>query len=63
VLKKSGFSQQRISDSIGLNQSSISRELARNTGQRGYRHRQANIKACERRQQATKPSKMTVAII
>jgi IS30 family transposase len=63
VLKKSGFSQQRISDSIGLNQSSISRELARNTGQRGYRHRQAHIKACERRQQAIRPSKMTAAII
>lgn len=63
VLKKSGFSQQRISDSIGLNQSSISRELARNTGQRGYRHCQAHMKACERRQQATRPSKMTAEII
>ena len=62
VLKKSGFSQQRIADAVGSDQSTISRELARNTGQRGYRHRQAHMKACERREQAVQASKMTAVI-
>lgn len=63
VLKKSGFSQQRIAEAIGSDQSTISRELARNTGQRGYRHVQAQMKACDRREQAIKPSKMTVEML
>ncbi len=63
VLKQSGFSQQRIAEAIGSDQSTISRELVRNTGQRGYRHSQAHRKACERREQAVKPSKMTAAMI
>jgi IS30 family transposase len=63
VLKKSGFSQQRIADAVGSDQSTISRELARNTGQRGYRHRQAQLKANERREQTIKPRKMTAVMI
>jgi len=63
VLKKSGFSQQRIADAVGSDQSTISRELERNTGQRGYRHNQAHAKACERRERAVRPSKMTAAMI
>ncbi|MCU7921324.1 MAG: helix-turn-helix domain-containing protein [Candidatus Thiodiazotropha sp. (ex Dulcina madagascariensis)] len=35
VLKKSGMTQQEIADAVGTSQSSISRELKRNTGQRG----------------------------
>ena len=63
VLKKSGFSQQRIANAVGSDQSTISRELARNTGPRGYRHRQAHMKACERREQAVQASKMTAVMI
>jgi IS30 family transposase len=34
--------------SMGRNKSTISRELSRNTGKRGYRHKQANRLADER---------------
>ena len=49
ALKKRGFSQAEIAKDLGVNQSSISRELARNTGKRGYRYKQANDFAKERR--------------
>lgn len=63
VLIKSGLSQRAIADAIGVSQSTISRELARNTGERGYRHKQAQEKATQRRKEAVKPTKMTPAMI
>jgi IS30 family transposase len=63
ALKKSGLSQQEIAKNIGVSQSSISRELARNTGLRGYRHGQAHRQSTERRQAAIKPRKMTEGLI
>ncbi len=41
ALKKSGFSNRAIAHSIGVHHSTIYRELQRNSGQRGYRIRQA----------------------
>ena len=41
ALKKMGHNQTEISESIGVHKATISRELSRNTGQRGYRPRQA----------------------
>ncbi|MDP0588073.1 MAG: hypothetical protein QS748_02240 [Candidatus Endonucleobacter bathymodioli] len=46
-----------------MSQPTVSRELARNTGDRGYRHKQAQAKAMQRRQTAVKPTKMTPAMI
>lgn len=63
VLMKSGLSQKKIGEAIGVSQSTISRELARNRGERGYRHKQAQEKAMQRRKEATKPTKMTPAMI
>lgn len=63
VLIKSGMSQRAIASAIGVSQSTVSRELARNTGERGYRHKQAQAKAVERRYAAVKPTKMTPAMI
>ncbi|MDP0562721.1 MAG: helix-turn-helix domain-containing protein [Candidatus Endonucleobacter sp. (ex Gigantidas childressi)] len=40
ALKKSGCSQREIEEIIGTRQSTVSRELARNTGERGYRYSQ-----------------------
>lgn len=62
VLKKS-FSQRKIADAIGVNQSTISRELARNTGQKGYRHNQAQQKTNQRRQETIKPLKMIPSMV
>ncbi len=43
----------------GRNKSTISRELSRNTGKRGYRHKQANRLADERHQKKNKAIKLT----
>jgi len=48
---------------VGVGQSTISRELSRNRGQRGYRAKQAQDKADQRRAKARKPTKMTLSMI
>ncbi len=63
ILKKSGMFQQVIACAIGVSQSAISRELKRNTGERGYRHSQAQEKSDMRRSEATKAIKMTPDMI
>ncbi|WP_022849865.1 IS30 family transposase [Limisalsivibrio acetivorans] len=49
VLRKTGHSQTDIADLLKVHKSTISRELRRNTGGRGYRPKQAHRKAIERR--------------
>lgn len=63
VLIKRGFSQREIASTLEVNQSTISRELARNTGKCGYRQKQAHSKAVQRRLEAVKPTRMTPAMI
>jgi len=63
ALKKSGFSQRQIAKNIEVNQSTISRELARNSGGKGYRYKQAQDKAERRRREAIKPTKMLLSTI
>lgn len=48
ALKKAGLSQTRIADLLEVHKSTISRELRRNCGQRGYRPRQAHLLARQR---------------
>jgi IS30 family transposase len=48
ALKKAGHSQTRIADLLDVHKSTISRELRRNCGQRGYRPRQAHLLAQQR---------------
>lgn len=62
ALKKTGLSQRAIAEAIGVNQSTISRELSRNSGGRGYRYKQAQEKAVERRRAACQVIKMTPAL-
>lgn len=63
ALKKSGFSQRQIAKNVEVNQSTISRELARNSGGKGYRYKQAQDKAERRRREAIKPTKMLLSTI
>ena len=42
ALKKAGHGQMEIADWVGVHKSTISRELQRNRGQRGYRPKQAH---------------------
>jgi IS30 family transposase len=60
---KADFSQTDISSEIGVHKSTISRELKRNRGQKGYRPKQAHTMAVERRRQADKFVKMTPQVI
>src|ERR1700748_3262324 len=63
ALLQTGHSQAHIARTIGVDPSTISRELVRNTGARGYRFKQAHEKALQRRKEASdKPRKMEVPI-
>ena len=59
ALKKTGASQSSIADEIGVNKSTVSRELRRNCGARGYTPKQAQALSDERRRNAVKKIKMT----
>ena len=63
ALKKSGCSQRKIAETIGTTQPTVSRELTRNTGARGYRHKQAQERTEQRRAEASQPTKMTPDMI
>jgi IS30 family transposase len=62
ALLKAGFSQSHIAAQLGVHKSTISRELKRNRGLRGYRPKQAQTLALARRknkQNATRISRQT----
>lgn len=50
ALKKAGHSQTGIAGLLGVHKSTISRELKRNQGHRGYRPKQAHLLAQQRHQ-------------
>lgn len=53
-LLKMGINQTDIAKRVGVHKSTISRELKRNTGKKGYRYKQAQRKANQRRQRGRK---------
>ena len=57
-LKRKGKSNPEIAELTGRHRSTIYRELARNAGQRGYRPKQAQRLADERRLASRRPHKM-----
>ena len=67
ALKSIGTPLKNIATVVGKDVSTISREIKRNTGDRGYRYKQADAKAIERRKNASSsPKKLTpenVAVI
>ena len=63
ILKKAGNNQKGIAALLGVSESTISRELKRNQGKKGYRPEQAQIKADNRKKQAVKALKMTPDLI
>lgn len=56
---KAGFSQSLIACQLRVDPSTISRELKRNRGQRGYRPKQAQYLADSRRQTKDNPTRIT----
>jgi len=64
ALKSIGMSLQNIAKQVDKNVSTISREITRNTGKRGYRFNQADNAACARRTNASKvPKKLTDELV
>ena len=63
ALKKVGHNQQTIAATMEVSPATISRELHRNRGQRGYRPPQAHQHALMRRRQKAKVTKMTPEVI
>jgi IS30 family transposase len=49
AFKKSGKNQMEISKEVSVSQSIVCRELQRNSGKKGYRHKQAHEKSLKRR--------------
>ncbi len=62
VLKKAQHSQKEIARLVGRSESTISRELKRNKGLRGYRPQQAQRLSDNRRREAHKSSKLTAQV-
>jgi transposase, IS30 family len=58
-LLKAGNSKTDIASEVCIHKSTVSREIKRNSGDRGYRPKQANQFALEKRQQAEKRIKFT----
>ncbi len=61
-LKKHNFTKTRIAEIICVSVSTISRELKRNAGKRGYRPKQAHEKCVQRRRNAPKHIKFNAAM-
>lgn len=60
---KKGMCQKDIAEQIGKHPSTISREIKRNMGKKGYRHKQAHRKAMERHKNRNKAIKLTDKVI
>lgn len=64
ALKATGMSLRKMAVIVGCHVSTISREIKRNTGKRGYRYKQADNKAIERRSRASRsPKKLTPRLV
>ena len=64
ALKATGISLHKIAVIVERDVSTISREIKRNTGGRGYRYKQADAKAIERRENASRtPQKFTPTLV
>lgn len=61
-MRKEGYTQAQIASCLGRDESTISRELRRNSGQRGYRHKQAQRKAEDRRFTSRRIAKFTPVV-
>ena len=61
-MRKAGYKQNQIAEVLDRDEGTISRELSRNTGQRGYRHKQADELADQRRFESRKRKEFTVEV-
>ncbi len=62
VLLRQKKSRKEIAQVIGVSQSTLSRELNRNSGQRGYHYQQAHVKAADRQRRLQNYRNLTLEI-
>ena len=62
IERNMGRSLNKIAKALGRSQSALSREVSNNTGQRGYRHKQAHGFAQSRHKEKPKAVKMSASI-
>ncbi len=62
VLLRQKKSRKEIAQTIGVSQSTLCRELKRNSGQRGYHWRQAQAKAADRQRRLQNYRNLTLEI-
>ena len=62
ALSKRGASQECIAGVLGVSQSTVSREMCRNRGRRGYRFKQAEAEAQARQAIRSRPRKLTAPL-
>ena len=62
AMNKPGFTKAEIAKELGVYRSTIYRELNHNSGERGYRPKQAHEKATLRRYEAVRFVKMTPSL-
>ena len=58
-LKKAGYLQSAIAHELGVHKSTISRELRRNAGKRGYQPKQAQLFSKEKRKNCANNQRLT----
>ncbi len=63
TLKKQGKSLREIDKGMGRSHTTLSRELVRNTGRKGYRYKQAHETACQRHKNKPKAVKLTTTLV
>lgn len=59
VMRRTGTSFREIAAAIGVSASTVCREISRNGGRRGYRHKQAQAQCEQRQEYRTQPRKFT----
>ena len=62
VLLRQKKSRKEIAQTIGVSQSTLCRELKRNSGQRGYHYQQAQVKATDRKRRLQNYRNLTIEI-
>jgi IS30 family transposase len=62
-MKQAGKAQSEIAEAVGFTQSTISKELARNRGERGYREKQAQSKADERQRARRRRGRVVIGAL
>lgn len=62
VLLRQKKSRKEIAQTIGVSQSTLSREIKRNSGQRGYHYQQAQVKAADRQRRLQNYRNLTIEL-